>query len=100
MSRDSGSAKARSTLSIFRRSERTPPPVKVAWAANISEAEMIEGILGDEGIPCLIKRNGGFDVPDMLAAGPRDVFVPASAAERATEILADLQDESDLLPGT
>lgn len=61
---------------------------------------MIEGILGDEGIPCLIKRNGGFDVPDMLAAGPRDVFVPASAAERATEILADLQEDSDHLPGS
>jgi len=87
-------------MSIFRSSKREPPPVKIAWAANISEAEMIEGILKDEGIPCLIKRNGGFDVPDMLAAGPRDVFVPAAAEEHARKVLASLEEDADSLPGS
>lgn len=87
-------------MSIFRRSERTPPPVKIAYANHLSEAELIEGILREEGIPCLIKRNKGFDVPDFLAGGPRDIYVPASAAEKAKEILADLQEDADRLPGT
>lgn len=77
-----------------------PEPVKVAWANNQSEAELIAGILREEGIPSLIKRNKGFDVPDFLAAGARDIFVPASAAERAGEILADLQSGEEELPGS
>lgn len=87
-------------MSIFRRSEKPPEPVKVAWAAHQAEAELIESILRDEGIPCLIKRNRGFDVPDFLAAGARDIFVPASAADRAKEILADLKSGQDSLPGS
>lgn len=90
-------------MSIFRRSERrekTPEPVKVTWASNVAEADLIADILRQEGIPCLIKRNRGFDVPDFLAAGARDIFVPASAAERAREILADLQTDQDDLPGS
>ena len=87
-------------MSIFRRSEKTPEPVKVAWAAHQAEAELIEGILREEGIPCLIKRNKGFDVPDFLAAGARDVYVPASAADQAKEILADLQSNEEELPGS
>ena len=34
-------------------------------------------MLLEEGIPSLLRRSGGFDVPDFLAAGPRDVLVPA-----------------------
>jgi len=87
-------------MSIFRRSEKTPEPVRVAWAAHQAEAELIENILREEGIPCLIKRNKGFDVPDFLAAGARDVYVPASAAERAKELLEDLRSGEDELPGS
>jgi uncharacterized protein YbaR (Trm112 family) len=61
--------------------------VKVARAQNQSEAELIEGILLEEGIPCMLRRSRGFDVPDMLAAGPRDVLVPASGAQAAREAL-------------
>ena len=76
-------------MSIFRpRKPRTPDPVKVAWASNQSEAEMIEGMLNAEGIPCLLRRARGFDVPDFLAAGPREILVPAMAEEKAREILA------------
>ena len=48
---------------------------------------MIEGLLLEEGIPSLVRRSGGFDVPDFLAAGPRDILVPASGAALARELL-------------
>jgi hypothetical protein len=56
---------------------------------------MIQGILLEEGVPSMLRRTRGFDVPDMLAAGPRDVLVPASGAGPAREVLlqADLLDE-------
>jgi hypothetical protein len=62
--------------------------VKVASAQNIAEAEMIQGLLLEEGIPSLVRRSLGSDVPDFLAAGRRDVLVPASGALAAREILA------------
>jgi hypothetical protein len=62
--------------------------VKVAYASNLAEAEMIQGLLRQEHIPSMLQRNGGFDVPDFLAAGARDVLVPASQADRARELLA------------
>jgi predicted esterase len=61
--------------------------VKVAYARNLAEAELIQGLLRQEDIPSMVQRNGGFDVPDFLAAGPRDVLVPESEAERARELL-------------
>lgn len=82
-------------MSIFRRSEKPPEPVKIAWAAHQAEAELIANILKAEGIPSLIKRNRGFDVPDFLAAGARDVYVPASAEEKAREILASLESDEE-----
>ena len=48
---------------------------------------MLENLLLEEGIPSLIRRSGGFDVPDFLAAGPRDILVPAAGAELARELL-------------
>lgn len=66
--------------------------VRVAGAANQAEGEFIQGLLLEEGVPSLLRRSAGFDVPDFLAAGPRDVMVPLSAAVTAREILlqADL----------
>ena len=63
------------------------PLVRVAAARHQAEAEMIQGLLLEEGIPSVAPRSGGFDVPDFLASGPRDILVPASAAEAAREIL-------------
>jgi hypothetical protein len=63
------------------------PLVRVATARHQAEAELIEGMLLEEGIPSLIRRTGGFDVPDFLAAGPREILVPASGAELARELL-------------
>ena len=66
--------------------------VRVAGARNQPEAELIQGLLLEEGIPSMLRRTAGFDVPDYLAAGPRDVLVPASGREAAREVLqlADL----------
>jgi Putative prokaryotic signal transducing protein len=72
--------------------------VNVARAQNQSEAELIEGLLLEEGIPCMLRRSRGFDVPDMLVAGPRDVLVPASGAQAAREALAWQPPESGPAP--
>jgi hypothetical protein len=68
---------------------------KVAAGRNQAEAELIQGLLLEEGVPSMLRRSAGFDVPDMLAAGPRDVMVPRSGVEVAREVLL----EADLLPG-
>jgi Putative prokaryotic signal transducing protein len=62
--------------------------VRIATAHNIAEAEMIQGMLLEEGIPSYQRRSRGFDVPDFLAAGPRDIIVPEAGAEAAREVLA------------
>ena len=44
-------------------------------------------LLLEEGVPSTLRRSAGFDVPDMLAAGPRDVLVPESGLEVARQVL-------------
>jgi hypothetical protein len=67
---------------------------RVAGARNQAEAEFIQGLLLEEGVPSILRRSAGFDVPDFLAAGPRDILVPASGVDAAREALL----EADLLP--
>ena len=62
--------------------------VRVAHARHQAEAELIQGLLLEEGIPSMLRRSMGFDVPDFMAAGPRDVMVPRSGAEAARDVLA------------
>ena len=66
--------------------------VRVVSAHHQAEAEMVQGILLEEGVPSMTRRSAGFDVPDMLAAGRRDILVPASGLQVAREVLlqADL----------
>lgn len=59
----------------------------VTVAANQAEAELIEGFLRSAGIPSVVKRSGGADVPDFLAAGRRDVLVPSTGLGVARELL-------------
>jgi hypothetical protein len=61
--------------------------VRVAGGRNQAEAELIQNLLLEEGVPSMLRRTAGFDVPDFLAAGPRDVLVPESGAEVAREVL-------------
>jgi hypothetical protein len=68
--------------------------VRVAGARNQAEAEFIQGLLLEEGVPSLLRRTAGFDVPDFLAAGPRDILVPQSGVEVARQVLL----EADLAP--
>ncbi|MGD9736794.1 MAG: DUF2007 domain-containing protein [Solirubrobacterales bacterium] len=63
--------------------------VKVAFARNQSEAELLQGLLLDSGIPSVLKRAGGFDNPDFLAAGPHDVWVNVQHEEEAKRVLAE-----------
>ena len=58
------------------------PLVKVVGARNQAEAELLQGMLLEEGVPSLMRRSGGFDVPDFLASGPRDILVPTLGRER------------------
>src|SRR5262245_43044242 len=73
--------------------------VKVAFARNQAEAELLQGLLLDSEIPSVLKRSGGFDNPDFLAAGPHDVWVSVQHEEEAKRLLAETmvadEDEGD-----
>jgi hypothetical protein len=70
--------------------------VRVAGGRNQAEAELIQGLLLEWGVPSVLRRTAGFDVPDFLAASPRDVLVPEAGAETAREVLL----QADLAPTT
>ena len=97
-----GGAEARQPLGeLWERARRIKPQysegalVRVAGARNQVEADFIQGLLMEEGIPSMQRRARGFDVPDFLAAGPRDVLVPASGVPAARDVLL----QSEILPG-
>jgi hypothetical protein len=71
--------------------------VRVVSARNLTEAEFIQGMLLEEGIPSMERRSAGFDVPDFLAAGPRDILVPQSGLDAARQVLlqAEILQEAD-----
>lgn len=74
--------------------------VTVAMGRNQAEADLVANLLLEEGVPSLVRRSRGFDVPDMLAAGPRDILVPRSGETAAREILLqhDLHDRGRAEP--
>jgi hypothetical protein len=69
--------------------------VKVGFARNQAEAEMLQALLLESDIPSILKRSGGFDAPEFLAAGPRDIWVNRGHAEDARQILAETLTESE-----
>ena len=75
--------------------------VRVAGGRNQAEAELIQGLLLEEGVPSVLRRTAGFDVPDFLAAGPRDVLVPQAGVDAARDVLlqADLAPTEGAAPG-
>jgi len=75
------------------------PLVRVAGARHQAEAEFIQGLLLEEGVPSMLRRSAGFDVPDFLAGGPRDVMVPISGAQTAREVLLQADVISGQAPG-
>ena len=80
---DDAAARARKIHPPYAEGE----PVRVARAQNQPEAELLQGLLLDAGIPSLVRRSGGFDVPDFLAAGPRDILVPRGGEAVARDVL-------------
>jgi hypothetical protein len=91
---DADSASGRRASRLRERVRKVKPQyaegelVRVARAQHQAEAELIQNLLLEEGIPSMTRRSGGFDVPDFLAAGPRDVLVPRSGADAARDLLA------------
>jgi hypothetical protein len=82
--------RARKIKPLYSRGELR----QVAIGRQQPEAEFIQMLLLEEGVPSTLRRTAGFDVPDMLAAGPRDVLVPESGFEAAREVLQ----QADLAP--
>ena len=60
-------------MSRQARERREPEPprmmdlVKVGRANNQAEAEFLQGLLLEEGVPSVVQRGQGSDVPDFLA---------------------------------
>ncbi len=69
--------------------------VKVGFARNQAEAEMLQGLLTEARIPSILKRSGGFDAPEFLAAGPRDIWVNKDHAHEARRILEETMTDGD-----
>lgn len=69
--------------------------VRVTSARHQAEAEMLSDMLLDEGVASVVRRSGGFDVPDFLAAGPRDILVAESGLEIARDVLRIQSPPSD-----
>lgn len=93
-----GSSDPKSHISeLHRRARKVKPQlsegklVRVAGARNQPEGEFIQDLLLQQGIPSMLRRSAGFDVPDFLAAGPRDVLVPQSALTTAREVLLEAE---------
>ena len=69
--------------------------VKIAYAHDQMEAEFLQALLRDADVGSVVRRAPGFDVPDFLAAGPRDVLVTASDVPVARDVLSEVDpDES------
>jgi hypothetical protein len=77
--------------------------VRVAFARDAVEAEMIKGLLENAGIPSLLEQEGqnvngpqlGFGLlPRGFGGGPQRVMVHANRAEKARALLAETLVES------
>ena len=69
--------------------------IKVGFARNQAEGEMLQALLLESDIPSVLKRSGGFDAPEFLAAGPRDIWVNRGHADDARRILSETLTESE-----
>jgi hypothetical protein len=61
--------------------------VNVAYAHDQTEGEFLQGLLHDADVGSVVRRAPGFDVPEFLAAGPREVLVAASDVPIARDVL-------------
>jgi len=81
-------------VSLFRRRPRAEPDplrlVRVAIGRHQPEAEMLADILRRESIPALV-RGLPAGTPDMLAAAPHEVLVPANRALEAHALIDPME---------
>jgi hypothetical protein len=61
--------------------------VKVAYANDEAEAELLQGLLRTADVSSVVRRAPGFDVPEFLSAGPREVLVAAYDVPVARDVL-------------
>jgi hypothetical protein len=61
--------------------------VQIVQARNPTEAQLMQSVLEDAGIPSIDRPSRAFDILDLLAVGPRDILVSAAAAEDARALL-------------
>jgi hypothetical protein len=61
--------------------------VRVVQARNPTEAQLMQGVLLDAGIPSIDRATRAFDILDLLAVGPRDILVAEGAVEEARQLL-------------
>jgi Putative prokaryotic signal transducing protein len=71
------------------RSTRDNDFVKVA-ANDEAEAELLQGLLRTADVGSVVRGAPGFDVPEFLAAGPREVLVAASDVPVARDVLGEV----------
>ena len=64
-----------------------PELVQIVQARNPTEAQLMQGVLMDAGIPSIDRPARAFDILDLLAIGPRDILVAAAAADDARALL-------------
>ena len=64
----------------------TEEPRVVTAVTSLAEAELVRNLLADQGIPALIRPQSPI-IHSMQADGGQSILVPASAFERAQEIL-------------
>jgi hypothetical protein len=62
--------------------------VRLTGANGQPEAEMMQQLLQQEGIDVLVQRAPGFDLPQYLAGGPRELYVRREQLEAARAIVA------------
>jgi hypothetical protein len=73
--------------------------VRVLGVRNQVEGEFIQNLLLEEGIPSMMRRRMGFDVPEFMASGPRDVLVPRSGVPAARDVLLQSELLGEPVPG-
>jgi hypothetical protein len=61
--------------------------VRVVQARNPTEAQLMQSVLLDAGIPSIDRPTRAFDILDLLAVGPRDILVAAHAVDEARVLL-------------
>jgi hypothetical protein len=77
----------RATVCLMTTQTPNPDLLKVAYANDQVEAEFLQGLLRDVDVYSIVRRAPGFDVPEFLAAGPREVLVAAADVDVARDAL-------------